>query len=142
MKNKHINETSLLKGQLARALADYDNLQKRTEAVQSEIVKLASLKLVLKLLSILDMLYEAQKHLNDSGLAITIKEFEDIIAGEGIVKINTKINDKFNEEENEAIEIRKGNSDNKGKIESVVLTGWKYQVGPVVRHAKVRVYSD
>lgn len=141
MKKKHIDETIELKNQLARALADYDNLRKRSQQAEEEIVKFANLKLIIKLLPVLDMLYDAQKHLNDSGLAICINEFEDVFVQEEVEKIDVKVNDKFDEKIHEAIETKEGKADQKGKIESIALVGWRYKAGPVIRHAKVVVYN-
>ena len=68
-----------LKSQLVRALADYDNLRKRVEREKEDIKNFASLGIVIRLLPIYDMLQDAQKHLNDSGLAITIGELEKLL---------------------------------------------------------------
>ena len=64
-----------MKNQLARALADYDNLRKRVEGEKDAWEKIAASKVVLRLLPVLDMTLEAQKHLKDAGLAIVIGEF-------------------------------------------------------------------
>ena len=56
-------ETDVLKNQLARALADYDNLRKRIEREKEDLEKLAGLKLILRILPILDNLRAAQNHL-------------------------------------------------------------------------------
>lgn len=136
-------ETELLKNQLARALADYDNLIKRVEREKNDIEKLVSLRLILKLLSVLDGLESAQKHLKDAGLAISIAEFKKILSEEGLSEIRPKIGDEFNHETMEALEVVEGGDDNSsvgdGKIDELVLVGWKYSDGTVVRHAKVKV---
>ena len=98
-------ENDYLKNQLARALADYDNLRKRTESERSDYKKFANLTLVLKLLPTLDMLYEAQDHLKDAGIAITIAEFEKILKEEQVQKIEVKKGNKFDENLHEAIEV-------------------------------------
>lgn len=131
------NEAEQLKNQLARALADYDNLIKRVERERQDIEKLVSLRLVLKLLTVLDGLESAQIHLKDAGLAISIAEFKKILSEEGLTEIKPEIGSKFDENTMEAIEVIKGSSDN--NIAEVALTGWKYNDGTVVRHAKVKV---
>ncbi len=131
------SEQENLKDQLARALADYDNLRKRIEREREEIEKIAGTKFALKILSVFDLLEEAQKHLKDSGIALTIEEFEKILESEGIERIEAKPGTKFNEELHEAVEVVKGGKD--GKIAGVVLTGWKFKDGPVIRPAKVKV---
>lgn len=135
---KAINEEAeLLKAQLVRTLADYDNLVKRVERERVDLQKIVSLRIILKLLTILDSLEMAQVHLNDTGLAISVGEFKKILSEEGLTEIRPKIGDEFNEAEMEAIEVEKSEEDN--KIISVSLVGWKYNDGVVVRHAKVKV---
>lgn len=130
-------EAELLKSQLVRTLADYDNLIKRVEREKGEIQKVVSLGLILKLLSILDNLESAQVHLKDQGLAISIIEFKKVLSEEGLTEIVPKVGDKFDENIMEAIEVVPGPSDN--SIVETVLIGWKYSDGTVVRHAKVKV---
>lgn len=132
-------EVEELKKQLARALADYDNLQKRVSEKKEEEEKIASFKIMVKLLPLYDMLVQAQVHLQDSGLAITIKELETIFAEEGILRIGSKTGDIFNEEEQEAVETLEGGK--KGMIAQSLLTGWKYENGFIIRPEKVKVYK-
>lgn len=136
--NKSKNtESDYLKNQLARVLADYDNLRKRTESEKSDYKKFANLTLILKLLPVLDMLYEAQDHLKDAGIAITIVEFEKVLKEDGVQKIEVKKGNKFDEHLHEAVEVTaKGK---KGEIVDQLMVGWKYLNGPVIRHAKVKV---
>ncbi|HJX45871.1 MAG TPA: nucleotide exchange factor GrpE [Patescibacteria group bacterium] len=141
---QNINEVDVLKNQLARALADYDNLRKRVEKENEIIQKLAGLKIIVRLLPIHDMLVKAQNHLKDSGLAITISQFEDAFKDEGIEKIKVSIGDKFDPDLHEAVEVVNLTKDNnlKGTIAEVLLDGWKVSEGPVIKHTKVKVYSD
>ena len=76
------NEESL-KEQLARALADYANLQKRSETERMSMYKLASISFMTKILPILDNLKQAQNHVNDSGIAIIIGQLEALAKEEG-----------------------------------------------------------
>jgi molecular chaperone GrpE len=130
-------EAELLKAQLVRTLADYDNLVKRVEREKSEIQKIISLRLIIKLLTVLDGLESAQMHLKDAGLAISIVEFKRILSEEGLTEIKPKVGEQFDENWMEAIEVVSGASDN--SIAEVVLIGWKFSDGTVVRHAKVKV---
>lgn len=133
------NEIDILKGQLARTLADYDNLVKRVEREREDIKKVVSLSLILKLLTVLDGLESAQAHLQDAGLAITIVEFKKVLSEEGLTEIRPKVGDEFSEQEMEVTEVVSG--DQKGKIAELVLIGWKFTDGTVVRHAKVKVFN-
>ena len=137
--NKKQDEADNLKNQLARALADYDNLVKRVEREKESLADIASLSLVKRLVLPIDMLYETQKHLNDTGLAIVINEFEMVLSDFGVEKIEPKIGEKFDEKLHEVVEVVPGDKDN--SIASVILVGWRYKKGIVIRHAKVKVYK-
>ncbi len=129
-----------LKNQLARALADYDNLRKRTEAEREILSKFASQRLVVKFLPILDILESAQDHLKDQGLAMAIDQFKNVLREEGIEEINPKKGEDFNPELHEAVESVDGGKH--GQIAETILPGWKYSDGPVIRIAKVKVYAE
>ena len=92
----------------------------------------------MKLLPVLDMLYEAQEHLKDSGIEITLKEFEEILKEEGVSKIDAGKGNLFDEKAHEAVEVVKGKG-RKGMIVDEILTGWQYENGMVIRPAKVKV---
>ncbi len=126
-----------LKNQLARALADYDNLRKRIEREKEDLEKLASLKLILRLLPILDNLRAAQNHLKDAGLAITVGELENLLKDEGVEEIRPNKGENFDHNLHEVTEVVE-NCKEENKIEEVVLSGWKFKEGIVIRHAKVK----
>lgn len=127
-----------LKNQLARALADYDNLRKRSEGERGELIRFASLGIVVKLLPILDQLEVAQTHLNDTGLGLTIKTLAEIVKGEGVEEIEVKAGDEFNPDTCEVTEVV-DEGGKKATIAGVVVKGWRFKDGPVVRHVRVKV---
>ena len=127
-----------LKGQLARALADYDNLVKRVDREKQELEFRSSLRLVLRLLPIVDNLRQALVHLKDAGLAITLGELENVLEEEGIEEVKVKKGDEFDPKLCEATEVVE-NSGEDNRIVEVVLSGWKFAQGPVIRHARVKV---
>jgi molecular chaperone GrpE len=131
------NKEQELKNQLARALADYDNLRKRTESEKAVWTKFAKQEVLVKLLPVLDTLEIAQKHLKDAGLELAINEFKKILDEEGVEKIDTE--GKFNEQFHEAIDRVEGGEE--GKISEVILNGWKFSDGTIIRPARVRVYG-
>jgi molecular chaperone GrpE len=146
-------ESVLLKNQLARALADYDNLRKRVDTERETWIAFSSERIIIKILPILDALEAAQEHLKDQGLAIVISEFKRVLQEEGIVEIRPKAGDEFNHSYHEAVESVKasGPADQKGKVAELVLTGWRYKTsgpeslgpaGRVIRHAKVKVFAE
>jgi len=133
-KNTEMN----LKNQLARALADYDNLVKRVEREKYEFEKKANLKLAIRLLPVLDILKQAQKHLEDPGIAITIAQFEDALKSEDIEEIKVALGDNFDPQLHEAVEVVEEGK-GKGRIKEIVMSGWKFDGGSVIRHARVKV---
>ena len=160
-KSKKIDDGTLteeLKSQLARALADYDNLRKRVEEEREIWIKFSSERVIIKLLPILDAFEAAQVHLGDQGLAIAVGEFKKVLSEEGIEEIKPGVGDEFDENIHEAMEIVEGEkkatgpvtdsegsltrreaSGQEGKIAELVLTGWKFGDGKIIRFAKVKV---
>lgn len=138
-KTQKVDQKDLLKAQLARALADYDNLQKRIERQRETMSTLASLDIIVKLLPVFDNFDQVQNHLKDTGLAMALNELTDKLAEEGFVQINPEPGDKFDEEVHEAVEVKSGKNGKKGDIISVSLKGWQHESGHVIRPAKVIV---
>ena len=136
-----LSEVNVLKAQLVRALADYDNLRKRIERDNEQMALVSNLKLILRLLPTIDMLDQAQIHLKDGGLAIAIGEFKNVLKDEGVIKLEIKVGDKYDAESCEVIETLPGTVDNNEAIAEILLPGYKYIGGPVIRHAKVKVYK-
>lgn len=134
------NENLNLRVQLARALADYDNLRKRTEEEKGIWIKIATQNLVQKVLPIIDTLETAQTHLKDPGLAIAITQASDLLKEEGLEEINPKKDESFDPELHEAIDSEEL-SGKAGKIVETLTKGWKFTDGMVVRYAKVKVYK-
>ena len=105
------DELSNLENQLKRALADYQNLEKRIAEEKAVWIKIANKDLLLKLLPGLDNLLLAEKHTQDEGVKISIKHFLDIFAEVGVTKIET-VGKDFNPNTMEAVGTAEG-EDNK-----------------------------
>lgn len=73
-----------------RALADYQNLEKRIQAEKEEFAKFANSELVLKILPALDSLEKAENHLQDEGLTLAVKQLKDGLRQAGVEKIATE----------------------------------------------------
>lgn len=127
--------TQELEDRLKRTLADYQNLERRIEEERRLLSKLSSVLLVEKFLPVLDNLESAQKHLNDQGLELVIKQFKDILATEGVEEINAE-GSEFDPTYHEAIEAEDGQENN--KVVKVVTKGYKIE-DKVIRPAKVIV---
>jgi molecular chaperone GrpE len=139
VKEEKKDKTKDLNDQLVRVLADYDNLSKRYDREKEEFTKIAHIKLVARLLPVLDMIEQAQEYLKDPGLAIATKEFIEVFNDEGIETIDSEAGIEFNEEYHDAVEVVDGGKE--GKIAETVLGGWKFEDNIVIRPAKVKVYK-
>lgn len=125
-----------------RALADYQNLQKRTEKEKQDFLKFATSSLIAKLLTILDGLEAAQKHLKDRGLDLLIKELQEILKREGVVEIKS-LGEEFDPEVHECIEVVKiKDKKQENQVVEEVCKGYQIQAGEtsqVLRYSQVKV---
>lgn len=135
---KKIEETELssLENQLKRALADYQNLEKRIAEEKSSWIKTANKDLLLKLLPGLDSLLLAEKHTQDEGVRISIKHFLDTLEQDGVKKIET-VGKDFDPNSMEAIGTTEGEN---GKVIEEARIGYTL-FGNILRPAQVIVGS-
>ncbi len=117
-----------------RALADYQNLAKRTQEERIDWIKTANRELVLRILPILDTLLLASIHSQDKTLQVTIQQFLDVLKQEGIQKIET-IGKEFNPHLMEAIGTQDGEE---GKVLEETRAGY-IMIDKVLRPAQVIV---
>ncbi len=118
-----------------RALADYQNLEKRSQTEKEEFARFANRELVFKILPILDTFEQLEKHLDDQGLHLAIKQLRDLLKSEGLEKIEVLGKD-YHPEEMEGIEIVSGDEDN--KVMEEARTGYRFK-GKILRAAQVKV---
>lgn len=118
-----------------RALADYQNLEKRTREERGKLIKYASEELITKLLPVLDNLEKAADHLNDEGLNLALKQLRSVLTEEGLVRLET-LGQAFNPEEMEALETVKGEEED--KVRKEFRSGYKIH-GRVIRAAQVQI---
>ena len=134
-KGEHEEQTEEWKNKYVRALADYQNLEKRTYAEKEEIRKFAAESMLERLLPVLDSFEFAQKHLNDQGLTLALKEWYAFLAERGVQRIKT-VGLEFDPHEMECIEVVEGDKDN--EVAEEVRPG--YMIGDkVLRVAQVKV---
>lgn len=124
-----------LEEQLKRALADYQNLERRVAEEKRLLSELYSAIIIEKFLPILDNLENAQKHLNDQGLAMVISQFNDVLSSEGVEEIKAE-GQNFDPRIHEAVEIIESEED--GKVAKVISKGYKIN-DKVIRPVKVAV---
>jgi len=117
-----------------RAVADYQNLEKRIEKEKGEFVKFYNASLVDKLLGVLDDLERAESHIKNKGLTMAVNQFKSVLETEGVEEIDSD-GEKFDPEKMDCVELAKGP---KNKVVETTLKGYMLN-GKVLRPAKVRV---
>jgi molecular chaperone GrpE len=122
------------KAKCMRALADYQNLERRNREEREEIRKFAGEIVIVKMLSAIDTLKKAKDHLKDAGLDLAYKEFKDVLLGQGMEEIKT-VGEDFNPHEMECIEVVGGEEN---KVIEEVRAGYRLY-GKVLRVAQVKV---
>lgn len=128
-------EISEWQSKYLRALADYQNLEKRVNEQKLEIVKNASERIIRELLPVIDTLEKAEVHLKDAGLTLGIKNFQTVLAINGLEKIAVA-GRKFDPHEMECIEVV-GDRNSDDVIEEL-RPGYKLG-GRLIRAAQVKV---
>lgn len=118
-----------------RALADYQNLVKRTSEERQEWTKLVSRDTLLRFLPSLDTLAQAGKHTNDQGVQLALKQFRQALADEGLVSMDT-VGKKFDPHTMECIDVIHGEDED--KVVEELRTGYTLK-DDVVRPAQVKV---
>lgn len=124
-----------LKNRLARALADYQNLEKRYERESSAVVKFANASVLAKLLDIRDHLNSASAHLKDPSLSMILSSIDKLLADEGAVMVDTS--GEFDPNTMECQETVPGESN---KVISVARPGYRLH-DRLLRPARVTVGS-
>lgn len=123
-----------LDNKFKRSLADYQNLQRRTQEEKGMWIRSANKDLILKLLQVLDTLLLAGQHLQDKGLELAIDQFEKVLETEGVKRIET-IGKAFDPVTMEAVSTKTGE---KGKVVEEMRAGYMVD-NAVLRAAQVIV---
>jgi molecular chaperone GrpE len=132
--------TGQLEDKYKRALADYQNLQKRTQEEKIGWIRTANGNLIERLLPALDHLQTALKGAKESdqksswlqGVEMTVLELQRVLEEEGLQKVPTET---FDPTIHEVVEAREGKD---GVIEDVFQMGYTLN-GKLLRPAKVAV---
>ena len=125
-----------LENQVKRTLADYRNLENRTQNERGEWILKANRQLLLNILPVLDTLMLVAKHSKDQSLALSVQQFLDILKKEGVVKIET-LGLNFDPNLMEGIANAEGED---GKVIEELRTGYMLY-DKVLRPAQVKVGS-
>ena len=124
-----------LENQVKRTLADYQNLEKRVAEEKREWIVSANKELLLRILPVLDTLRMASEHSDDENLRISLKQFDDILKGEGVSRIET-VGKDFDPATMECVTTEDGQGENNvtGELQAGYMLGDK-----VLRPARVKV---
>lgn len=123
-----------LENQVKRALADYQNLEKRVQEDKKEWIRSANRELILRILLVLDTLTTASIHSDDANLKVSVAQFLDVLKGEGVEKIET-VGKPFDPTHMEAVTTAEGEEN---KILEEIRAGYTLH-GKVLRVAQVKV---
>jgi len=123
-----------LEERLKRALADYQNLEKRFAKESEKIIRFANAALLTRLLEPKDNLERAAQNLQDDGLNLVLDQLEEILSDEEVKKIKAE-GKKFDPELMEVEEAVEGKKD---KVIEVIQRGYKLR-NRILRPAKVKV---
>lgn len=125
-----------------KALADYQNLIKRTAQEKAEYVKYANEQLIMEFVPVYDNLKISLEHIDEKdkenpwvkGIEYVIKMFADLLENNGVSEIKT-VGEKFDPHKMEA-------TDGEGeKVTKEVLAGYELN-GKVIKAAKVILDSE
>ena len=130
-----MTKTKSYKNNYLRALADYQNFEKRVREQKEDFIKSASKRIISKLLPLLNNLEKAEIFVKDPGLKLIKDELEKILKEEGLEELNV-LGSIYNPEFAEAVEIIDGEQDN--KIVEILRKGYKLN-GIVIQVAQVKV---
>ncbi len=132
--DKLLQKIADLEDKYRRALADYQNLQRRTQDEKREWARFSNKEMILKLLPILDTLMLAEKHTQDKNFVLTVQQFLQALEQEGVTRIKT-IGEEFNPHTMEAVSTTEGE---KNKIVEEMRAGYLFY-DTVLRPAQVVV---
>lgn len=117
-----------------RAIADYQNLQKRVQEEKSEWIRSANKELLLRILTVLDTLILAYQHTQDKNVQVSIQQFLDVLKAEGVTKIDA-VGQEFNPHLMECITTEPGEEN---KVLEEIRAGFIIY-DKVLRPAQVKV---
>lgn len=128
------NEEAIWKEKYLRALADYQNLEKRARQMREEESKYAAKEIIGRLLPVSDVLQKVDEVSTDEGIRLAVKLFADMLKNEGVEKINV-VGEKFNPHTMECIEVVEGEDD---VVKEEILPGYMI-FERLLRPARVKV---
>ena len=118
-----------------RAIADYQNLERRVQDQRIEWTKNANKNVILKLLAFLDDLDRAEVFIKDTNLSHIKDSFAKMLKAEGLEEIEV-LGKEYDPYTAEVIDMKEGEADN--IVLAVLRKGYTYN-GQMLRIAQVTV---
>ena len=118
---------------LARALADYANLERRFSEQSSSVIKFATSGLLTKLLEIRDHLAMACIQIKDQSLTMILGAFDKLLVEEGVTEVKTD-----GPYDPSSMECQEQSDGEKDKVIKVIRPGYRLH-DRVLRAARVVV---
>ena len=141
IKVKHQDSDDKLKQELEewkskymRALADYQNLEKRSRDMVGESRKFAAELILARLIPVVDTFAKVRVHIKDMGFDLAYKELVAVLSEQGVTT-ESVVGKPFDPHEMECIEVVPGNDN---EVVEELLPGYKFR-GKVLRVAQVKV---
>jgi len=128
-------QTEEYKIKYLRALADYQNLEKRVNFEKQELMKTANKNILLKILPIVDDLEKAEIFIKDNGLKLIKDNFLKFLKSEGVEEIEI-LGKEYDPYLAEAVEIVEGEKDN--IVTEIIRKGYRLS-DKILRAAQVKV---
>ena len=122
------------KAKYLRALADYQNLEKRTQTEKQEIRVYAAEVVIARLLPTVDTLVKAVNHVKDAGLELALKELFSALSEMGLQKIEV-VGKPFDPHQMECIEVVAGEENS---VVEELVPGYRLH-NKILRIAQVKV---
>ena len=132
---KECKQCEEYKTKYLRAVADYQNLERRMQDQRVEWTRIANKNVILKLLSFLDDLERAESFVKDPNLLHVKESFIKMLKNEGLEEIEV-LNAQYDPYTAEVIDMKEGKEDN--IVISVLRKGYTYK-GQLLRVAQVVV---
>lgn len=137
MKKQQNKEAEEWKSKYVRVLADYQNLEKRTEERVNDVRQFAAEVILNRLLPVVDTFSKVREHVHDAGLELAVKELLSVLAEQGVEKMDVK-DKQFDPTSMECVEVVEG-ADN--RVIEEMLPGYTFR-GKILRIAMVKVGKE
>ncbi len=129
-------ELAQIRSRLARALADYQNLENHIQTEISQELFRVKKQMVEDILDVYESLTKLSDHSQDSNIKVVQKQLEVVLGRWGVEKLKVKIGDHFDPNFSQCLKVIEGKADN--IIVNIIRPGYK-MAGQLIRPALVNV---